>query len=256
MLTAHQRGRSIAARLVLVLGVLASPPALAHLDPPGPPAYQEIIWLMSVTVSDDMDTFGAGELSLSWVVTQMAPHTPVTGAMPAAGSVALSAPPPAAFPGAFPLVLYNHLNCSPLELPYAIALNLSDDDVFGADVSSLTLVTPTNGAFVVGNGEFTASVLVGIFPAPQFNALCAGGAIPPAQQPAAPLPPATPSIGPGILQPPAQGPLSELPAGLKLPAKPLLQRGDAALLIGIALGILVALIAVVAARRARRRVDR
>lgn len=170
--------------------------AFAHLDPPGPPAFQEVIWLTALTVFDDMDTFGAGELFVNYTIQQPG-HPVVTGRIPATGVTSLSAPPPAAaFPGLLPLVIYNHVNCQPLERPFTFTFVLSDNDVTTVETSPQVLVVGGDvGAFGAGNAQFSFTVLIGVFPAPQFNALCAAGA-PPAAQPAPPAAPATPNVGP------------------------------------------------------------
>ncbi len=228
--------------LTIVL-VLIPQVGTSHLDPPGPPAFQEVIWLMSVTVFDDMDTFFGGELFLDYSITQPGHLPPTTGLIPAAGTVALSAPPPAAFPGAFPIVLYNHINCNPLERPFTIRLTLVDDDSpFGADRSpSFIVIGAPGGAFGGGNAQFGYALIVGVFPAPQFNALCSGGAIAPGAQPAAPNPPTTPTPGPFFGTPdlPVKQ-IQEGAVGLS-PEKPDLFHRDGS---GFAAGLILALLVV------------
>lgn len=250
--------RSFVATWYTVLALLIHSPVLAHLDPPGPAAFQEVVWLLSITVLDDMDTFGAGELSVTWNVVQPG-HAGAAGGIPAAGGpVALNAPPPAAFPGPFPIVLYNHLNCWPLERPLAFGFSLDDADLFGVDTSSVVFVVgPLSGGFVVGNVESLYALVIGVFPTPQFDALCRAGApIPGGQQPPVPPPPGTPSSGPPIspeLPLPPEGPLpGEIPSAVRPMPKPFLKHWDAALATGLVVGIAVGLILMLVGRRMRR----
>ncbi len=163
--------------------------ALAHLDPPRPPAYQEVIRLISVSVADDMDTFASGELSLDYTVTQPK-HNPVTGSIPTTGYVSVSAPPITTFPGTFPMVIYNHLNCTPLERSFTIMMTLNDSDATGWDVSTLGLVIGAGqGQFGAANSEFGFSVDVQVVPRPEYNRLCADGEISEEEQPKVPEPP-------------------------------------------------------------------
>jgi hypothetical protein len=163
----------------------------AHLDPPGPPAFQEVVWLLGVNVMDDMDLGGgAGELSLDWNLVQPG-HEGSTGRIPAAGTVAVAAPPAAPFPAPFPILLYNHLNCNPLERPLGLVLTLNDDDgLWGTDSSPLGLaVGAASGLFAAANAQFAYTVEVVVVPRPEYNELCEGVYLPPDQQPDPPTPP-------------------------------------------------------------------
>ena len=239
----------ILAILLLLVGIVGlSRPVAAHLDPPGPPAFQEVIWLTSVAVADDMDIFGAGELWIDWTVTQPG-HAGAAGRIPAAGTVAVAAPPPVPFPAPFPIVLYNHLNCWPPERPFQIDLVLKDDDVFGVDSSPLTLLVGAPvGAFGTVNAEFGFGVVIGIFPTPQFDALCrAGQPIPGGQQPPVPPPPETPSTGP--MPSPELPPLPEPEAPdideltkLLTPPEPVGRRWEEILIVGLAIGFVIGVV--------------
>lgn len=164
--------------------------ARAHLDPPRPPALQEVTWL-TVTVNDDMDFWGAGELSLIYKITQPGHAGVPAGRLPAAGIIKLSAPPAVALPGG-PFVIYNQLNCDPLERPLTFEFTLIDDDLFWPDTSSLNVVVNRQqGGFGNFNREFGVNVNVASFFQVNLNPLCAG-AIPPAEQPETPPPPPLP----------------------------------------------------------------
>ncbi len=173
-----------------VLGINAAH-TQAHLDPPGPPAFQEVVWLLGVNVLDDMDHMGGpGELWLDWTLAQPG-HEGGNGRLPAAGWVSLQAPPAAPFPAAFPILLYNHLNCNPLERPLGIHLTLNDDDgLWGADTSDLALaVGAAGGIFGAANAQFAYTVEVMVIPRPELNPLCDSEYVPPSEQPEPPAPP-------------------------------------------------------------------
>lgn len=187
--------------LLLVLLATTAMPAAAHLDPPGPPAFQEVVWLLGVNVTDDMDHGGgAGELWLDWQVNQPGHAGDATaGRLPAAGTVAVNAPPAAPFPAVFPVLLYNHLNCHPLERPLGILLTLNDDDgPFAPDSSPLGLgIVAQAGVFGVVNGQFAYTVQVMVVPQPGLNPLCENPGLGDEQQPAVPEapPPSYPAPG-------------------------------------------------------------
>lgn len=144
---------------------VAFTPSYGHLDPPADPPLREIIYLMGVVVFDDMDTFAAGELSLDYEIIQPG-HTTVTGTIPG-GSISGTQTAPGIFPG-LPTVIYDHLNCDPLERDIAIGLQLKDSDVFGFDTSDLALAFGNvGGQFTIANKEFAAVILVLVVPAPQ-----------------------------------------------------------------------------------------
>ncbi|MBX3056560.1 MAG: hypothetical protein KF770_08820, partial [Anaerolineae bacterium] len=165
----------------------------AHLDPPGPPAFQEVVWLLGVNVLDDMDNVQAndpGELWLDWVLAQPG-HEGSDGRIPAAGTVAVNAPPVAPFPAAYPILLYNHLNCHPLERPLGLLLTLNDDDGPGfVDSSPLALaVGAMGGVFGAANAQFAYTVEIMVIPRPELNPLCEQEHVPPHEQPQPPAPP-------------------------------------------------------------------
>lgn len=177
--------------ILLLFNVALSAPglALAHLDPPRPPAYQEVIRLISVSVADDMDGFASGELSLDYEVKQPR-HNRVTGSIPATGYVSVSAPPLTTFPGTFPMVIYNHLNCTILERSFTIMMTLKDSDASGWDTSNLGLVIGGDqGQFGTANSEFGFAVDVQVVPRPEYSRLCADGEISEEEQPKVPEPP-------------------------------------------------------------------
>ncbi len=253
--------RKILGALLVLIGALGlSRPGMAHLDPPGPPAFQEVIWLITVAVADDMDIFGAGEMWISWTVTQGG-HAGAAGRIPPAGTVAVNAPPIVPFPGPFPVVIYNHLNCWPPERPFQIDLVLNDDDLFGVDSSPLNLLVGAPvGVFGAANAEFGFGVVIGIFPTPQFDALCrAGLPIPGAQQPSVPPPPATPSTGPTPSPELPPLPEPEMPGiddltQLLTPVEPLERRQDDILVIGLVIGFVAgALLGLILGRVWRRK---
>lgn len=254
--------------LVLLIATLGlGRPVAAHLDPPGAPAFQETIWLTAVGVIDDMDGFGAGELSIDWSVNQPG-HARAVGRIPLGGTVAVNAPPVVAFPGAFPMVIYNHLNCVPPERLFRIKLVLIDDDApFGVDASPLALaIGALVGPFAVANAEFGYGILIGIRPAPQFNALCAAeGPIPDGDQPVVPPPPEPPSSGtlpttPELPPTPGEGE-PEIPdlndlTELLAPTEPVGRRWDDFLIVGLAIGLVIgALLGLIVGRVWRRRKD-
>ncbi|HRQ36513.1 MAG TPA: hypothetical protein PLD25_01185 [Chloroflexota bacterium] len=165
----------------------------AHLDPPGPPAFQEVVWLVGVNVLNDMDNVQAndpGELWLDWLLVQPG-HEGSNGRLPAAGWVPLQAPPATPFPAAYPVLLYNHLNCNPLERPLGVHLTLNDDDgAWGVETSQLALaVGAASGVFGAANAEFAFTIEVMVIPRPELNPLCDAEYIHPLEQPLPPPPP-------------------------------------------------------------------
>lgn len=160
--------------LCFSLFLLAPRAAWAHLDPPGPPAVQEVIALLSLNVFDDMDTFASGELSVDYKIEQFK-HATKSGVIPSSGYFSVSATGTGVpFPTAFPIVLYNHLNCNPSETPVTVTLVLKDADVTGWDKSPLSLSIRGfgPGAFDVTNGQFSYRINIRIIPRPEFNYLC------------------------------------------------------------------------------------
>lgn len=263
----------LAIGLVAVLLVVAPRRSLAetHLDPPGPPAFIEVIWLFAASVLDDLDWFAAGELFLSYTITQPG-HPVVTGVVPVTGVNSLNAPPLAAFPG-LPVVIYNHFNCQPLERPFTFTFVLNDNDVFGIDKSSPLILSVGGGpgAYAVGGAQFSATVLIGILPAPPaISALCAAGAPPPVQPPP-PAAPATPNLGPFFDSPelppvpepqrpklvvPKQVAVAVDEEAQKVPSS-FLSRTETALYAGIVIGLAAGLVVglVLAWSRRRRRTE-
>ncbi len=189
------RNRLVPGLLCVLMVMVASVarPAAAHLDPPGPPAFQEVVWLLGVNVIDDMDHGGGpGELWLDWSVTQPGHAGDATaGRLPGAGTVAVNAPPAAPFPVAFPVLLYNHLNCHPLERPLGILFTLNDDDgPFAPDSSPLGMAMGAMaGVFGAVNGQFSYTVQVMVVPQPALNPLCANPELGHDEQPSVPEPP-------------------------------------------------------------------
>jgi hypothetical protein len=183
------------------LGVLLVVPnsILAHLDPPpSGSAVLETVWLTDVNVIDDMDHWGGGgELSLEFLVRQPkhTSHIPLPAAtLPAGGgTVSVSAPPATPFPGTFPKLLHNQLNCTPLER-ITVYATMKDADVITHDVSMLGFAFGEPGFFRTTNGEFGYGVFYLATPVPDFDDLCQSPTtIPGGQQPAPPLPPQPPT---------------------------------------------------------------
>lgn len=254
-----------------VIGLLGPDlPARAHLDG-GPLAFQELIWIIQATVHDDMDTFGAGELWIESMVNQIPSHEHEQRTrIPTAGTVDLAAPPDAAFPGAVPKVIYNHLNCWPLERPMLIEVFLIDDDSPQDPDSSRAfavaplLIGPDGG----GSNEITYLVFTGIIRTPQFDVLCRNpGPIPSSEQPAVPPPPEQPSSElpptPEELELPEGEP--EIPPELDEELPPIneltefeatrpsfLKRWDGILILGFFIGFVVALLGFLLRRRIGR----
>jgi hypothetical protein len=154
----------------------------AHLDPPAPPAFLERIWILSVTINNDGDLVGAGEIFAEIGVTPAAPHGaegavvrhPPLGAVP--NWFALAAPPPAALPMPAPAGMLQVLwlpNCDPIEAPHAMDIHVWDIDVIGNGlvfVAAVAPVAPGINVVVTPAGSFT--YLYATVPMPAWNDDC------------------------------------------------------------------------------------
>ncbi len=182
--------RRIVYFLSLVLFLLGTPRVVwAHLDPPGPPAFQEIIELIAVDVKDDMDREALsskpdpGELFLEYEITQHR-HETVRGRFPRVGATSLQAPAPNGRAVGWPLnpiVIYDHINCTPLDRAIVVNMTLKDVDGRVNEASGpvkLFIKSIFDGEIGAGNETFNFFVRTQTIRRPEYDERCkenAGG---------------------------------------------------------------------------------
>jgi hypothetical protein len=190
----RRRCLSWAALVLLAAALPAGPPSpvQAHPDPPAPPLFVERLTALAAVVVDDTDPVGPGEIFLDWFVIPPPAHAIDAGGrrIPAAGTTSVTSPPAANLLPAG-LVIWNMLNCDPLERPFVHTIVMRDDDApLGfEDLINVTVPLPAGVSFVATPLGFVVFSFTW-FQAPQRNNLCEAEE-PEAGQGPLPLEPAT-----------------------------------------------------------------